>query len=151
MQNISREIRKRTRGNPFVRIAFWQSLVFVMLFCLVWICELLDLPATYFNIPSEQPNIFRGMVLSVAILICAFVMIGNTYVQQRRIVHGLLTVCSFCGRIRIAADVWEQMESYFYKRSLAAFSHGICPDCLSKLESTDDDTPKDRPGTPSVR
>jgi response regulator RpfG family c-di-GMP phosphodiesterase len=43
--------------------------------------------------------------------------------------EGLLPICSYCKRIRDAADIWQPVERYVGERSGAEFSHGICPDC----------------------
>jgi phosphoserine phosphatase RsbU/P len=47
----------------------------------------------------------------------------------------LLPICPRCKRIHSGQDKWEQVESYFTKRSEAQFSHGICPECYeSKMK-----------------
>ena len=45
---------------------------------------------------------------------------------------GLLPICSYCKRIRSDGDYWEQVERYISEHTDARFSHGICPDCLTK-------------------
>jgi phosphoserine phosphatase RsbU/P len=51
-------------------------------------------------------------------------------VQQLK---GLLPICSKCKKIRVADTRWEQVESYITKRSVAQFSHGICPSCYAAI------------------
>lgn len=51
-------------------------------------------------------------------------------VQQ---LQGLLPICSKCKRIKVAENRWEQVESYITKRSVAQFSHGICPSCYAAV------------------
>jgi DNA-binding response OmpR family regulator len=46
--------------------------------------------------------------------------------------QGLLPICSYCKRIRDAAEQWQSIERYVGERSQAEFSHGICPDCYTK-------------------
>lgn len=46
-----------------------------------------------------------------------------------RVLDGLLPICATCKKIRNDLGNWEQMEVYITRRSEAAFSHGICPDC----------------------
>jgi hypothetical protein len=46
---------------------------------------------------------------------------------------GLLPICANCKRIRDDTGYWQQVETYIHHRSDADFSHGICPDCMSKL------------------
>jgi len=46
--------------------------------------------------------------------------------------HGLLPICSYCGKIRDDRNYWRQVESYFREHSDPAFSHGVCPDCYER-------------------
>ena len=46
--------------------------------------------------------------------------------------EGILPICTFCQRIRRPDDVYEGLEAFVEARSRAAFSHGVCPDCLAK-------------------
>lgn len=46
---------------------------------------------------------------------------------------GLLPICAGCKRIRDEHGSWHQIELYIRNHSEAEFSHGICPDCISKL------------------
>lgn len=50
--------------------------------------------------------------------------------------RGLLPICAWCKKIRTEDGGWNELESYVTKHSEATFSHGICPDCLSKQKST---------------
>ena len=50
----------------------------------------------------------------------------NARVRQ---LEGIIPICAHCKRIRRDDDVYEQMEEYVEKHSLAVFSHGICPTC----------------------
>ncbi len=46
---------------------------------------------------------------------------------------GLLPICSSCKKIRDDRGYWTQVEGYLTEHTQAQFSHGICPDCLTKL------------------
>jgi len=46
---------------------------------------------------------------------------------------GLLPICANCKKIRNDQGYWEQIEQYVREHSDAAFTHGICPECLEKL------------------
>jgi PAS domain S-box-containing protein len=55
--------------------------------------------------------------------------------------RGLLPICAHCKKIRDDRGYWRQVESYIEERSLAEFSHGICPECAKKhfgFEKKDD-------------
>ncbi len=52
--------------------------------------------------------------------------------EKVRMLKGLLPICAYCKRIKDDTGTWEYLESYITKRSQAEFTHGICPDCVSK-------------------
>jgi hypothetical protein len=54
-------------------------------------------------------------------------------IAKVRTLRGLLPICSSCKKIRDDKGYWNQLESYIQEHSDAAFSHGICPECLRKI------------------
>lgn len=46
---------------------------------------------------------------------------------------GLLPICASCKRIRDDAGYWTQVEVYIRDHTDVEFSHGICPECFTKL------------------
>jgi len=51
-----------------------------------------------------------------------------------RVLTGLLPVCSWCRKVRDDAGSWRQLEAYVHEHSEAEFTHGICPECLKKVD-----------------
>ncbi len=50
--------------------------------------------------------------------------------------RGLLPICAWCGRkIETETGQWVSLESYVVEHSEAEFTHGICPDCLTKMRA----------------
>lgn len=49
---------------------------------------------------------------------------------ELKTLQGLLSICSYCKKIRDDNNTWVQMEEYLRINSDMMFSHGICPDCL---------------------
>jgi hypothetical protein len=47
--------------------------------------------------------------------------------------RGLIPICSSCKKIRNDQGYWTQLETYLRQHTNAAFSHGLCVDCLRKL------------------
>ena len=47
--------------------------------------------------------------------------------------RGIIPICANCKQIRDDQGYWNQLEVYIQKRSLAKFSHGICPRCSKIL------------------
>lgn len=52
--------------------------------------------------------------------------------KQVKQLEGLLPICSHCKRIRDDKNEWQAIEEYISDHSTAAFSHGVCPECLMK-------------------
>jgi hypothetical protein len=50
-----------------------------------------------------------------------------------KILRGLLPMCAWCKKVRDDHGYWNQIEAYLAAHSEADFSHGICPDCASKI------------------
>ena len=115
-------------------VAFWQFMTFFMLILLIWLNETMDLAALWFGMPPNPPSMFRGCVLTIAVIIVAIVTVGHTYLQQKRIISGLLIVCSGCRRIRVDEKLWEQLDDYITDHSVASISHGLCPHCFEEMQ-----------------
>jgi CheY-like chemotaxis protein len=47
--------------------------------------------------------------------------------------RGILPICSYCKNIRNDKGYWEEIEDYIRDHSDAEFSHGLCPECATKL------------------
>jgi CheY-like chemotaxis protein len=43
--------------------------------------------------------------------------------------EGLLSICSYCKRLRDERGAWVPLERYVTAQSGAKFTHGVCPDC----------------------
>lgn len=118
-------------GNGLSYIAVWQILAFLLLILLTWVNEIIDLSALLFGAARRPMDVTRGCLATAGVLVAAVISVGNTYMQQKRLVRGLLTICSYCKKIRIESTVWQQIEEYIHKRSNdVEFTHGICPECL---------------------
>lgn len=56
-------------------------------------------------------------------------------IEQIKTLRGLISICSWCKKIRDDAGFWQQLEEYLRAHTGAEFTHGICPDC-ARREST---------------
>ncbi|MBU4199643.1 MAG: hypothetical protein KKE37_01805 [Verrucomicrobia bacterium] len=119
--------------DPFAYIAFWQFLTFIILLLLIWLNEFRDMQAFFFNNKEEGVNIFRGFILTAGVFLTAIIAIGNTYIQQNRVLKALISVCANCHRVQIRKNVWSRMEDYVSDQSLLTFTHGLCPVCMAEM------------------
>lgn len=53
-------------------------------------------------------------------------------IEHIKHLQGILPICMHCKRIRDDKNSWHQMEVYIENHSDAAFSHGICEECMKK-------------------
>ena len=53
--------------------------------------------------------------------------------SQVKTLSGFLPICASCKKIRDDKGYWNQIEAYIQDHSEAEFSHGICPECATKL------------------
>jgi hypothetical protein len=119
--------------DPFAYIGFWQFLTFIMLILLIWVNELRDMSSLIFDTSPEDVNISRGCLLTAGVLVAAIVAIGNTYLQQKRVLNTMVTVCSNCNKVRVNQSQWQQIEEYISDNSLLTFTHGLCPKCMDSV------------------
>jgi len=50
-----------------------------------------------------------------------------------KILKGLIPICSYCKVVRNKENEWESLESYITYHLDAQFTHGICPECYTKV------------------
>lgn len=123
----------KLQRRPLATVAFWQFLGFVLLICFLWAHEVLDLPALIYGGTSDAFDIIGTCVLTAGIIVIGFVTVAHTLIQQRKMLQGFVTVCSYCGKVHIDENAWSHMEEFIAERSMIEFSHGICPACYQKL------------------
>jgi PAS domain S-box-containing protein len=54
--------------------------------------------------------------------------------NKRRVLRGLISICAWCKRIRDERGSWQRLESYIESHSETKFTHGLCRDCLQRLD-----------------
>lgn len=132
--------------DALTRVAFWQMAAFLMLVLLIWADEVIDLSTLWFGGEPRPFSFFRGCMATAGVVVVAIVAIGNTYIQQKRIISGFLTVCADCRKVRVSEDVWENLDEFISEHSVALISHGLCPDCFRRMEK--ELSAVDHPGKP---
>jgi len=55
-------------------------------------------------------------------------------IAKIKILTGLLPMCAWCKKVRDDKGYWQKVETYVQEHSDASFTHGICPDCLKKVD-----------------
>jgi len=57
----------------------------------------------------------------------------NKAMDELQVLSGLLPICASCKKIRDDEGHWSEVDVYIRDHSEVKFSHGVCPDCQSKL------------------
>lgn len=140
----NKHVPVRLPKDPFAYIGLWQFIAFMLLLLLIWFNELKDMAAFFFKVDPGEPNIIRGCVLSAFVMVTAVIAIGNTYLQEKRVLNGLVSVCANCHKVRINEERWKQLEEFVSDNSLLTFTHGYCPTCLGEIMKTVDELDKSK-------
>jgi DNA-binding NarL/FixJ family response regulator len=56
--------------------------------------------------------------------------------KEIRKLRGILPICANCKKIRDDKGYWTQVEVYISDHSETEFSHGLCPECATKMYPT---------------
>lgn len=131
MTELAKAKRKET---ILTHIAAWQFLAFILLVCLVWAIEGLNLGARPTGVSAGESMVSRACVLTAAIIVCAIISVGNTYIQQKHILRGILLLCTSCSKVRVKRDVWESLGDLVEDRTLATLNQDLCPECFKSVE-----------------
>jgi CHASE3 domain sensor protein len=54
----------------------------------------------------------------------------KTALDEIKTLKGIIPICSYCHKIRDDEGAWSRLEAYLEDHSEAAFSHGICDQCM---------------------
>lgn len=57
----------------------------------------------------------------------------KTALSEVRALEELLPICANCKKVRDDKGYWSQIDVYLQTRAAVEFTHGICPDCDTKL------------------
>ncbi len=140
--NRGREVGRRSSrkegavlGLLFGNVALWQGLGLVLLICVVWANAILALPNLLYGRPPSVLDWTGASILTAGICIVGFITVAHTYLLQQHILKGIIIVCSYCNKVKMEESQWERMERYLAGKTLAKFSHGVCPDCYDVIQA----------------
>jgi len=82
---------------------------------------------------STIDSLILSPIVFIILYLSVFQPLHNAY-KKIRILKGLLPVCSCCKAINDGHGEWYPIETYIRDNSEAHFTHGVCPQCLTKLK-----------------
>jgi hypothetical protein len=83
-------------------------------------------------IPVWAAAVNAGIRLVVLVGLAEMVSVAlqkRILAERVQLLEGLLSICSFCKKIRRPDGMWDHIEVYVSERSNAQFSHGFCEAC----------------------
>jgi hypothetical protein len=117
------------------RVLISQSVGFGLIALLSVFNHLLDLPRLFAGNNVELSR-WRYGILEVVIifLIWAFAFsVTRRLLLRLHYLEGMLRMCAWCRKIGYK-DQWITLEKYLIEGFHINTTHGICPDCLKKVE-----------------
>ncbi len=122
----------RRRRHHLDHIAQWQLACVLLLIGLIWANEAFDFDGLLLGKPSP------GQWSDASFLTLGVIAVGSMafmpiYSQKKALLRETVTVCSYCRSVQVNKKAWKQIETYFAERTLSVPSHGVCPECHSKV------------------
>ncbi|RJP92466.1 MAG: hypothetical protein C4518_07390 [Desulfobacteraceae bacterium] len=113
--------------KKIIKFECWGFLIIIVI---LWLDEILDIPAVVFGGQATPINYTESLFETVLVVgLATLVMIMTRQLLERiQYLEGILPVCMFCKKIR-KEDQWVPIENYIRDHSAAEFSHSLCPDC----------------------
>jgi hypothetical protein len=124
-----------------LRVRLPHQLIVVQLFgfafvlVMLWADELLDVPHILFHATPTPPRLSEAVFESAIVAVLGVVTTSLTIRLTRRIValESFVVLCGWCRRIRDEGR-WLTLEAFVTEHQANA-SHGLCPECATKLEA----------------
>ena len=135
MSNGVQARRLPAKRHVLERIALWQlGCVFAIVACILF-CEICDFQALFFGSEPSDINWQSAGMMSVMVLGFGLAAVAPVHIYHRRNFSKSVTICSYCRRVQVKPESWDQIEMFFANETHATYSHGVCPDCCDKVMS----------------
>ena len=117
------------------RVLWYESLGFGLILFLSWFNKFVDLPLLFTAGDARLAKWRDGFIETMLILlIWAFVhSLTKRLVQRLHYLEGMLKICAWCRKVG-HDDRWMRLEEYFAEDFHIGTTHGVCPECMKKLE-----------------
>ena len=109
--------------------------LFLIVAIVLCLDEFVDLPYHLLGAPETPYRPQEYIIETVSILIVALIVITITLLllKRSRRLERFLRVCAWCRKVWVD-DEWVSFEEYALKRHSLKSSHGICEECVARLE-----------------
>jgi hypothetical protein len=136
---------KNLKARDWALIAGETGLFFIVTVVL-WLDEFVDLPYLLLGSPATPYRPQEYIIETVSILVVAVVVITITLIllTRSRRLERFLRVCAWCRKVWVD-DEWVSFEEYALKRHSLKSSHGICEECVARLEKKTESKKAEQP------
>jgi hypothetical protein len=117
------------------KVLWYECFGFGLILLLSWINKAVDLPHLLVGGDLHASKWRDSAMETVLILlIWAFVhSLTRRLVARLHYLEGMLRVCAWCRKVG-QGERWMRLEEYFAKDFKIGTTHGVCPECLKRLE-----------------
>jgi hypothetical protein len=116
-------------------VLWYEAVGFLLIIALSWVNEMEGLPQFLFGGKVHERDWRDTAAQTLVIIYVWAIVFGLTKRLVARLHHleGLLRVCAWCRRVGHNGQ-WLKMEKYFAEGFHIQTTHGMCPDCLKKIQ-----------------
>jgi hypothetical protein len=116
-------------------VLWYEGIGFLLIIALSWVNEREGLPDILFGGTAHVHDWRYTAAQTLVIIYVWAIVFGLTKKLVDRLHHleGLLKVCAWCRRVGHNGK-WLKMERYFAEGFHIQTTHGMCPDCLKKVQ-----------------
>ena len=117
------------------KVLWVECFGFGLILLLAWVNKVVDLPSLLVGGDTHASK-WRDSAMEtfLILLIWAFVhSLTQRLVARLHYLEGMLRVCAWCRKVGHGSR-WIQLEQYFAEDFKIGTTHGVCPECLKKLE-----------------
>jgi hypothetical protein len=117
------------------RVLWYECFGFGLILLLSWLNKVVDLPHLVIGGELHASRWRDSAIETVLILlIWAFVhSLTRRLVARLHYLEGMLRVCAWCRKVG-HGQRWMRLEDYFAEDFNIGTTHGVCPECLKRLE-----------------
>ena len=117
------------------RVLWYECFGFGLILLLSWLNRLVDLPHLFTDGETHLGKWRDSFIETFLILlIWAFVhSLTKRLVERLHYLEGMLRICAWCRKVG-HNDRWMRLEDYLAEDFKIDTTHGVCPECLKKLE-----------------
>lgn len=116
-------------------VLWYECIGFLLIIALSWVNEIEGLPQFLFGGRAHERD-WRDTAAETLVIIYVWAIVfGLTkrLVDHLHHLEGLMRVCAWCRRVGHKGQ-WLKMERYFAEGFHIQTTHGMCPDCLKKIQ-----------------